>query len=547
MIIQRYRYFYHHLEKIQSLQDILVTLVDSMNLYSKKQKWKIALLIFALLTIGASFFFSNKIISKIGDREKERVQQWAKAITKKVELVQLTNNTFSQLRNYELEKMKLWIDATKEVSKATPLNINSNYDFPLRIIDQNKDIPVILLDNNRNVSGSINLDFDTSSMRNGDATLSSREVFQKFDDTLLILADLWEEKNPSFTIEVYEGLFMTYFYNDTEKIISLEKERDSLITTFNKDLINNQGLVPVLLIDSKKKSIIGHNIPDFDEEKENVDELISRLAITNSPIQIDFNNGQTNTLYYDDSAELKLLQYFPYIQFIVIGLFAFIGYLIFSTFRKAEQNQVWAGMAKETAHQLGTPLSSLMAWVQLLESQGVDSSVTIEMQKDVDRLEKVSDRFSKIGSGAKLDSENLGKTVENVLSYLRPRISDKVEVSVNVDPSAIAKHNASLIEWVVENICKNAVDAMKGVGQLDVNVIKSEDWVFIDIKDNGKGIPSNQLKTIFEPGFSTKSRGWGLGLSLVKRIVNEYHKGNVVVLESQVDVGTVFRISIPVS
>jgi len=518
-----------------------------MNLYSKKQKWKIALLIFALLTIGASFFFSNKIISKIGDREKERVQQWAKAITKKVELVQLTNNTFSQLRNYELEKMKLWIDATKEVSKATPLNINSNYDFPLHIIDQNKDIPVILLDNNRNVSGSINLDFDTSSMRNGDASLSSKEVFQKFDDSLLILADLWEEKNPSFTIEVYEGLFMTYFYNDTEKIISLEKERDSLITTFNKDLINNQGLVPVLLIDSKKKSIIGHNIPDFDEEKENVDELISRLAITNSPIQIDFNNGQTNTLYYDDSAELKLLQYFPYIQFIVIGLFAFIGYLIFSTFRKAEQNQVWAGMAKETAHQLGTPLSSLMAWVQLLESQGVDPSVTVEMQKDVDRLEKVSDRFSKIGSGAKLDSENLGKTVENVLSYLRPRISDKVEVSVKVDPNAIAKHNASLIEWVVENICKNAVDAMEGVGLLDVNVIKSEDWVFIDIKDNGKGIPSNQLKTIFEPGFSTKSRGWGLGLSLVKRIVNEYHKGNVVVLESQVNVGTVFRISIPVS
>ena len=518
-----------------------------MNLYSKKQKWKIALLIFALLTIGASFFFSHKIISKIGDREKERVQQWAKAITKKVELVQLTNNTFSQLRNYELEKMKLWIDATKEVSKATPLDINSNYDFPLHIIDQNKDIPVILLDNNRNVSGSINLDFDTSSMRNGNASLSTRDLFQKFDDSLLILADLWEEKNPSFTIEVYEGLFMTYFYNDTEKIIALEQERDSLISTFNKDLINNQGLVPVLLIDSKTKSIIGHNIPDFDEEKENVDELISRLAITNSPIQIDFNNGETNTLYYDDSAELKLLQYFPYIQFIVIGLFAFIGYLIFSTFRKAEQNQVWAGMAKETAHQLGTPLSSLMAWVQLLESQGVDPSVTIEMQKDVDRLEKVSDRFSKIGSGAKLDSENLGETVENVLSYLRPRISDKVEVSIKVDPSAIAKHNASLIEWVVENICKNAVDAMKGVGQLDVNVIKSEDWVFIDIKDNGKGIPSNQLKTIFEPGFSTKSRGWGLGLSLVKRIVNEYHKGNVVVLESQVDVGTVFRISIPVS
>lgn len=516
-----------------------------MNLYSKKQKWKIVLLIFALITIGASFFFSNKIISKVSEREKERVQQWAKAITKKVELVQLTNNTFTQLRDYELEKMKLWIDATKEVSKASPLNMNSNYDFPLHIIDQNKDIPVILLDNNRNVSGSINLGFDTSVIRNGNTTLTAREVLQKFDDSLLILADQWQEKNPSFTIEVYEGLFMTYFYDDTEQIVALERERDSLISTFNKDLINNEGLVPVLLVNSKTKNIIGHNLSDFDEEKGNIDALIARLEITNTPIQIDFNNGESNTLYYDDSAELKLLQYFPYIQFIVIGLFALIGYLIFSTFRKAEQNQVWAGMAKETAHQLGTPLSSLMAWVQLLESQGVDSSVTTEMQKDVDRLEKVTDRFSKIGSGAKLDSENLGETVENVLSYLRPRISDKVKVNITLDPNAYAQHNASLIEWVVENICKNAVDAMKGVGNLDISVIKSEDWVYIDIKDNGKGIPSSQLKTIFEPGFSTKSRGWGLGLSLVKRIVKEYHKGNVVVLESQVNVGTVFRISIP--
>ena len=495
--------------------------------------------------VGASLFVSNKIVSKVGEREKERAQQWASAIKKKVELVQLTNNTFTQLRDHEREKMELWIDATKEVSKASPLNISSNYDFPLGIINKNTEIPVILLDNYDNVSGSINLDFDTSIFRQAYPNETTRNIMRLFDDSLLVLAKNWEQKNPSFTIEVYEGLFMTYFYDDTKAIKLLELERDSLIGTFNKDLIDNEGLVPVILVDSKTNEIVNHNISDAEINGDNKEQFIEQFKLANTPIHIDFNNGVTNTLYFDRSSELKQLQYYPYIQFIVIGLFALIGYLIFSTFRKAEQNQVWAGMAKETAHQLGTPLSSLMAWVQLLETQGVDASITTEMQKDVDRLEKVTDRFSKIGSGAKLNSENLGETVKNIVSYLRPRISDKVEVNIEIDPYAIAKHNASLIEWVVENICKNAVDAMEGVGHLNVEVIKSEDWVFIDIKDDGKGIPPNQLKTIFEPGFSTKSRGWGLGLSLVMRIVKEYHKGNVVVLESEIGKGTTFRISIP--
>ena len=517
-----------------------------MNLYSKKQKWKIALLIFALLLVSASLFLSNKIVSKVEAREQERAEQWAGTIQKKVELVQLTNTTFSQLRDLERGKISLWIDATKEVSKESPLGVVTNYDFPLKIIKANKDIPVILLDGDQNVSGNINLDFDTSDIRAFHPSATKQEIRQFFNDSLVLLASQWEENNPPFTIEIYAGLFMTYYYFDSKAILKLEIERDSLISAFNRDLINNDGLIPVLLIDSDTKEIIGNNIDEYIVDSSNLDQYISQFELANEPILIDFNNEKTSTLYYDDSTELKQLQYFPYIQFMVIGLFALIGYLIFSTFRKAEQNQVWAGMAKETAHQLGTPLSSLMAWVQLLETQGVDSSVTMEMQKDVDRLEKVTDRFSKIGSGAKLDSQNLGETVENVISYLRPRISDKVEVTINVDELAIAKHNASLIEWVVENICKNAVDAMKGVGHLEINVVKSDNWVFIDIKDNGKGIPSKQLKTIFEPGFSTKSRGWGLGLSLVKRIVKEYHKGNVVVLESQINVGTVFRVSIPI-
>jgi len=517
-----------------------------MNLYSKKQKWKIALMIFALLMVGVSLFVSNKIVSKVGEREKERAQQWASAIKKKVELVQLTNNTFSQLRDLEREKMELWIDATTEVSKPAPFGVNISYEFPLKIINQNKDIPVILLDGDENVSGSINLGFDTSTFRVKYPLASSSELKDYFNDSLLVLVKIWDKQNPSFTIEIYKDLFMTYFYDDTRAIKNLERERDSLISTFNKDLINNEGLVPVLLVDSKTGEVINHNITEYEINDSNTEKYLKQFELANKPIQIDFNNGETNTLYFDSSSELKQLQYLPYIQFLVIGLFALIGYVIFSTYRKAEQNQVWAGMAKETAHQLGTPLSSLMAWVQLLETQGVDKTITVEMQKDVDRLEKVTDRFSKIGSGAKLDSKDLGATVKNIIAYLRPRISDKVEVEIEVDKLAVAKHNAPLIEWVVENICKNAVDAMEGVGKLKIEVLKSGSWVFIDVIDNGKGIPSNQIKTIFEPGFSTKSRGWGLGLSLVKRIVKEYHKGNVVVLSSVVGEGTTFRISIPI-
>lgn len=516
-----------------------------MNLYSNKQKWKVALMAVALLMVGISLFVSNTIVSNIGDQERTRAKQWADAIKKKLELVRLTDQTFSKLRTKEREKMRWWIEATKEVSKATPLDFIPDFTFPLKIINNNKDIPVILLDDQQQVSGSINIDFDTSNLRMLYPTASAKELQQRFDDSLKVLAKQWAKKNEPFTMEVYEGLFMTYVYNDTKEIQLLEKSRDSLLHSFNTELIENKGLVPVLLIDDKSGEIVGSNLEKEKINKENFKKTIGILKKENEPLIIDFKNGQKNILYFDDSPELKLLQYFPYIIFFIIGLFILIGYLIFSTFRKAEQNQVWAGMAKETAHQLGTPLSSLMAWIQLLESQQIDPMITHEMQKDVDRLEKVSDRFSKIGSGAKLYDGDLCITVERVLNYLRLRISDKVEIRYKAEEAVFTLHNASLMEWVVENIVKNAVDAMEGSGTLTVLVHKSPEWAHIDITDTGKGIHPKQLKAIFQPGFSTKKRGWGLGLSLVRRIVKEYHKGKVVVLASQLEVGTTFRISIP--
>ncbi len=516
-----------------------------MNLYSNKQKWKIALIAIALLLVGVSLFFSNSIVSRVGKRERDRVEQWADAIKKKLELVKLTDRTFTKLRDKELREMRLWIDATKEVSKETPLDQIPDYTFPLKIIKENQDIPVILFDNERNISGYINLGFDTSNLRLEHPELSAKEINTLFDDSLRSLAQTWLKINPSFTVEVFQGLFMTYVYNDSREIIRLEKERDSLLSSFNEELINNDGLVPVLLIDEASDSIIGSNLPKQKLQPEKLVQTIQELKLQNEPLLIDLRNGQKNILYFDNSEELKQLQYFPYIIFFIIGLFVLIGYLIFSTFRKAEQNQVWAGMAKETAHQLGTPLSSLMAWIQLLESQGTDPMITTEMQKDVDRLETITDRFSKIGSGGKLEESDICQTVHHVLDYLRPRISDKVQMERHCNHQIMVRHNPSLIEWVIENIAKNAVDAMEGKGKLEVMVHTAPEWVHIDISDNGKGIPPKQIKTIFQPGFSTKQRGWGLGLSLVQRIVKEYHHGKVFVLYSELNKGTTFRISLP--
>ncbi|MDG2440509.1 MAG: HAMP domain-containing sensor histidine kinase, partial [Crocinitomicaceae bacterium] len=470
----------------------------------------------------------------------------ADAIKKRIELVELTDSTFIALREKERDRMELWVNATKEVSAATSnLDADLNIDFPMSLINANDGIPVIALDDEGNISSARNVDFDSTAFAKEHNELAEKEVFKLIDDTLLKLSQEWAKVNPSFTVDIYQGLyFMTYVYTDSKQIVRYERKRDSLIQRFNEDLVNNKGLVPVLLVDDEQKEVLATNIPNFDASK--IDSKIADLASQNTRITLNFQNEGQSFLYFGDSPELKQLQYFPYIQFTVIGLFAIIAYLIFSTFRKAEQNQVWAGMAKESAHQLGTPLSSLMAWIQLLEAQGVDQMALTEMQKDIDRLEKVTDRFSKIGSETKLKDDNISSTIINVVEYLRPRISDKVEFTLDAPDEILhAKHNASLIEWVVENICKNAVDAMEAEGKLHVHLKGSPEWIHIDIKDTGKGIPANQQKNIFEPGYSTKKRGWGLGLSLVKRIVKEYHKGRVYVLESRVDVGTTFRISIP--
>lgn len=516
-----------------------------MKLYSNKQKWKIALLFVALVLVGASLFLSNRIVSKVAKRERERVTQWADAIKKRAELVRLTNNSFNELREKELSEMELWIAATKEISKKSPLNVQQSYDLPLSIINRNDDIPVIVLDQFDEVSTHINLPISEESIRLSYPNKDSLEVRTIFEDSLVKLAYSWEIVNPSFTIEVYEGLFMTYFYNDSRDILRLENERDSLLDAFNHELIENESLVPVVLTDSTQSEVIASNLSESKVDSAELKATLNGLKEQNKPIEIQFTNATTNYVFYANSPELVQLQYFPYIQFLIIGLFIFIGYVIFSTFRKAEQNQVWAGMAKETAHQLGTPISSLMAWVQMLEGMDIDQSIPEEMNKDVIRLSQVTDRFSKIGAGTQLKDEDIVKTTSEFLSYLRTRLPQKLLLTFeSSEDELFIAHNPPLFEWVIENICKNAIDAMDGEGMLKVEVSKDTSHIYIDITDNGKGMSSSQQRSVFQPGFTTKKRGWGLGLSLAKRIIEEYHKGKLKILNSEVGKGTTFRITL---
>lgn len=519
-----------------------------MNLYSNKQKWKIVLLIFALVGVGFSLWISNQTVQKVSDRERLRAKQWADAIKKKAELIEFTNRAFLQLRAYERAKMQLYLDATHEISKPIEGDYFPDYSFPMQIINQNKDLPVILIDDKNQVSGYVNLDFDTIDLRNTNPNLTKKELLKLYEDSLVKITQIWRKTNKPLSIDVVEGLNMTFYYTDSKKTISLERERDSLINTFNRELILDSKLIPVVLYLPKTDSIIATNLSEKELTNSTRKNTLARLRKINDPLKIKINDETDLELYYDNSTELKQLQYYPYIQFTIIGLFIFIGYLLFSTFRKAEQNQVWAGMAKETAHQMGTPLSSLMAWVQLLEAQNVDQSIVEEMHKDIQRLDTVSQRFSKIGSETQLKDEDINLTVDSVMTYLRPRISQKIEITVELLKDEVGvRHNRPLMEWVFENICRNAVDAMEAKGKLAVVMHTSPEWLHIDVTDTGKGLSAKQFKQIFKPGITSKKRGWGLGLTLVKRIVEEYHKGKVFVLQSELGKGTTIRVSLPLN
>ena len=314
-------------------------------------------------------------------------------------------------------------------------------------------------------------------------------------------------------------------------------------------IIQENSTIPIILTNEVGEIIGSRNIHEsIDLGSKHLQMHLERMKNVHEPIQIEvkMNNEVilTQFLYYEDSYLLKQLRYYPALQLLVIFLFILVSYIAFSRSRRSEQNQVWAGMAKETAHQIGTPLSSMMAWIEILRGKPDLDNITTELDKDVKRLETITERFSKIGSKPKLQMVNISDVLMNTVSYLQHRLSNKVTITLNTEnPQLYIPVNAVLFEWVIENICKNAVDAMKGEGQISINLFETDDYLKVHISDTGKGIPKNAFKSIFKPGFTSKKRGWGLGLSLTKRIIEDYHSGRIYVKSSEVNKGSTFCIS----
>lgn len=328
----------------------------------------------------------------------------------------------------------------------------------------------------------------------------------------------------------------------TKQIIDSENNDNSLL--FLIEVIQNNETIPVIIVDENDSILQMRNLDSVKMQNPTyVRKRLTDMKDFSKPIEISLGENIKQYLYYDRSIILTKLMYYPYIQLSVILLFIIVAYLAFSSSRKAEQNQVWVGLSKETAHQLGTPISSLMAWMEMLRLKYPEQELIAEFEKDVKRLEKITQRFSKIGSKPKLANENLTEVIGSAIAYLKTRTSGKTEFSlVAPDNPVLVPLNAALFEWVVENICKNAIDAIEGYGKIKVEIIDNSKFVFIDISDNGKGIHRSKHKTIFKPGYTTKERGWGLGLSLTKRIVEEYHSGKIFVSGSEIGKGTTFRI-----
>ena len=395
-----------------------------MDIYSKKQKWKFALIGFAVI-IGISSLF-------------------------------VTNTLVKELKTEERKKIELWAQATKHLVSLTG---EGDYSLAIKVISENNNIPVILVDA-------------------CDSILENRN-FQNFT------------KTDSFFI--------------------------------------NLGIITPQIIDNKFLR------SELNEIKESGDE----------PIEINII-GDKQWIYYKDSALLYRLRYYPVYQLGFIGLFMFIAYFMFSASRRSEQNKVWAGMAKETAHQIGTPLSSLMAWTELLKEKEGTEQMVAEMEKDIKRLETITERFSKIGSKSELQKRDIVSLVSQSIEYLKARMPVNTEFDIQVPgKEIIIPLNSVLFEWVIENLVTNAVDAMKGKGKISVSITEEENKIVINISDTGDGIDRSIIKNIFKPGVTSKKRGWGLGLSLSKRIIEEYHKGSIFVMKSEKGKGTTFTIRLP--
>ncbi|MEO7081413.1 MAG: HAMP domain-containing sensor histidine kinase, partial [Flavobacteriales bacterium] len=445
----------------------------------------------------------------------------------RAQLVNYTDSLFHRLREEERKRVELWADAQVHLASD---DVN-DLSFYLKVVSDNTTIPVIITDEKGRPTANRNLDVHIESN----------------PDSLRAEVKRMDALHEPIPITLFGDHKQYLHYTDSRIVTELKQVMDNIIRSFISETVMNTAAVPVIYTDSTRTHVIEHSNIDEDVigDSGKLEARITAMAQANPPIEVSLAGRGRNYIFYEESRVITQLRYFPYVQLIIIGLFLLVSYALFSLFRNAEQNQVWVGMAKETAHQLGTPLSSLMAWMELMDARGSDPEAVTEMRKDVGRLEMITERFSKIGSTPDLVPENIDQALRDTVQYLRPRLPSRVKIDVvSADAEVIVPLNRALFSWVLENLIRNAVDAMEGEGSITITTENDGNEVHVDVTDTGKGIPLSQLKTVFQPGFTTKKRGWGLGLSLTKRIMETYHKGKIFVKRSAVGKGTTFRISL---
>ncbi|WP_281235390.1 sensor histidine kinase [Flavobacterium gelatinilyticum] len=366
-----------------------------------------------------------------------------------------------------------------------------------------------------------------------------------FISFLIISLILWNTYTFFQIFKNEERMKMNLWASAQKTIINADENTDLDLPL---EITNSNTSVPVMLV-MYDKVISSVNVPDhIIKDKKKSMSFLKNLKNENDPIVIEYAPGKFQQICYGNSALLNKLKYYPVALLLIIFLCGALVYNFYKSTKMATQNKLWAGMAKETAHQIGTPLSSLIGWIEILKTENIDQSITVEIQKDIERLQTITDRFSKIGSVPVLEPHNIVSETLNTCEYLQSRFSKQVEFSYSSPNKPVfALINPTLHSWTIENLIKNAIDAMKGKGTLDIKIEQDSQHVKVNIKDSGSGIAKHQFKTIFEPGFTTKKRGWGLGLSLTKRIVEEYHKGKIKVLHSEIGKGTTFQISYKIS
>ena len=489
-----------------------------------KQRLKLILMALSIVLAFFALWQVQKAAAEVRRTEEAKVRLWAAAIGQRNQLSSASQEFFQQATLDEHRKMRLYTDILRSFNDPDQsVDLKFSLDYIHYIVDSAQ-TPIIITTANDSI-----------------ITVPQEMAGQKLEGPLM------EEfsHNPPFHYKLY-GMPMTLYYKESQYYSQLRQVLDGFTQSFLADIANNSVLVPVIIVDSTRKNIVAlGNIDTSDIDTP--EKLRTRLNhIPNDPIRIALPDDSRAYVYYENSPLLRSLRWVPLLYVFIALVLLAAAYLLFRTTRSMEQNRIWVGLAKETAHQLGTPISSLSGWLEYLRGKELTDQYATEIGKDLTRLETITHRFSKIGSVPELQEENVREVVERAIQYLQGRTSKKIRFTVTFPDGEqfIAPLNSYLFEWVIENLCRNAIDAMEGTG--NITIVGSQDArrIYLDISDTGRGMAPAVQKKIFESGFTTKTRGWGLGLPLARRIVNQYHRGDLKLKYSVPGQGTTFRITL---